>query len=153
MATGVETEGLVASKGNSAQTPRVPDEIARVLRILVVERRPLGTRHVICIYLADRLGIRATPAMTPNGFIERVITLPFFTFNETRIDFEGVTFGAASFVICIGANQGFFTFCAASKASRDFAFNRAGENLAMFKDNIVRNRLQFRTLALSEVTT
>ena len=132
-------------------------EMARVLRILFVERRLPGKLYQLYYSMLNRLGIRVTTVHLANGFTVRGYTHCFFMFYEVwdkkDYDIPGFSLARNMTVVDIGANQGFFTLYAASKGATVYAFEPCSENFEMLKWNVLKNEVQDRVRMVNAAVT
>jgi FkbM family methyltransferase len=121
-------------------------EIARVCKILLIERRLPGRCYQLYFSVLNRLGIRFATVETKNGFVVKGYTHCLFMFYEvwSKRDYDilGFTLTKNMTVIDVGANQGFFSLYAASKGATVYALEPCAENFDVLRWNVEKNGLR-----------
>jgi FkbM family methyltransferase len=121
-------------------------EIARICKIVLVERRLPGRCYQLYFSILNSLGIRFATVKTENGFLVKGYTHCLFMFYEVwskrDYDISGFTLTKNMTVIDVGANQGFFSLYAASKGATVYALEPCAENFDVLKWNVEKNGLR-----------
>ena len=132
-------------------------EIARICKIILVERRLPGRCHQMYFSFLNWLGVRSTTVRSPNGLAIKgythCISMYYEIWGKKDYDIAGFTLNSGMTVVDVGANQGFFSLYAASQGATVYAFEPCAENFEILKWNVVTNQLSDQVKMFNSAVT